>query len=91
MTTEEERRKEIEWPIDLTPTQLQEPANRLELRAVSMNSWVHFRVVHNGTLVISEGVGATLGEALMVAGALMTGTAVVPIHKRILGRLLRRR
>lgn len=32
-------------------------------------------------------VGRTLGEALMVAGALMTDTPVVPIHKIILKRL----
>lgn len=89
MTTQAEskRRMEIERPIDLTPTQLQEPANHVEFRAAGMGSWVEVRVIHNGHLLIS---GRTLGEALMVAGALMTGTRLVPLHEKILKRLGRR-
>lgn len=74
-------------PIDVGPDLVQAPAFHAEMRVTPRGSYVEARILLDGTRIAAIGVGRTLGEALMVAGALMTGTPIVPLHKRFWRRL----
>lgn len=72
-------------PIDIGTEHIS-AATRIELRVVPMGGYVEARVCVDAVYV-ATGVGRTLGEALMTAGALMTDTPIMPMHRRILRRL----
>jgi hypothetical protein len=55
-----------------------------------MGAYVEVRIEVDGRY-IATGVGRTLGEAIMTAGALMTGTQLMPMHMRVLRWLRRHR
>lgn len=76
-------------PVDIEARHLT-MATRVELRVHSMGGYLLAELTVDGR-IIATGVGRTLGEALMVAGALMTATPIMPMHKRILRRLARLR
>jgi hypothetical protein len=69
-------------PVNLTAREIA-PHTLIQLRVAPMGYYVEARIVID-SMVAATGVGATLGDALMVAGALMTNTAIAPLHTRIL-------
>jgi hypothetical protein len=78
-------------PVDLHARDLQMASNpRVDLDIAPMNSYVIVSIRVDGIHTIATGVGNTVGEALMVAGAIMTATPMMPVHKRVLARLRRR-